>query len=151
MRGLAGTTKKIGDRCAECLATLTQHNAVARSAPRAGLNSYCRMCMNARSVLYAQRNPAKRLATAKRERDRLKATVVAAYGGACACCGVTHLEFLAIDHVAGGGSKHRKTISSPTPLRRLIIKQGFPKHYRILCHNCNSAIGWFGRCPHAGP
>ena len=26
---------------------------------------------------------------------------------------------------------------------------GFPKDkYRLLCHNCNQSMGWYGYCPH---
>src|SRR5262245_47553294 len=32
------------------------------------------------------------------------------YGTECACCGETHIEFLGIDHINGGGHKHRKEI-----------------------------------------
>lgn len=31
---------------------------------------------------------------------------------------------------------------------RWIKAQGFPKHLRLLCHNCNMAYGLYGRCPH---
>jgi hypothetical protein len=79
----------------------------------------------------------------------LKDEVIRAYGGKCDCCGETTPEFLALDHRYGGGTQHRKTVTSPTELRRLVIRQGFPDTYRLLCHNCNQAIGWFGSCPHA--
>jgi hypothetical protein len=26
--------------------------------------------------------------------------------------------------------------------------QGYPPGFRVLCHNCNMAIGLFGVCPH---
>lgn len=43
-------------------------------------------------------------------RQRARWFVIHAYGGACACCGESREPFLAIDHIAGGGNKHRKEI-----------------------------------------
>lgn len=64
----------------------------------------------------------------------------------CACCKETTLEFLALDHIHGGGRKHRQTIQ----MRwwEWLRKQGYPKGFRVLCHNCNQAIGVYGSCPH---
>jgi len=76
----------------------------------------------------------------------------------CWCCEEkSHIEFLAIDHIAG-----RKEMDSDTKLVKLgysssltggklqtwIIENNFPEGFRVLCHNCNSAIGFYGKCPH---
>jgi hypothetical protein len=29
-----------------------------------------------------------------------------------------------------------------------LARQGYPPGYRVLCHNCNSAYGYYGHCPH---
>lgn len=29
-----------------------------------------------------------------------------------------------------------------------IIRNKYPKGFRVLCHNCNQAIGSYGECPH---
>lgn len=78
---------------------------------------------------------------------RLRREVYAAYGGKCECCGEAHPFFLAIDHVNGGGERERKIRSTSGILLR-IRRLGFPNSYRLLCHNCNSAIGYYGTCPH---
>jgi len=65
----------------------------------------------------------------------------------CACCGEKYIEFLSIDHVAGGGSKHRKKIKVGD-FYFWLIKNNFPTGYRVLCMNCNSSIGFHGYCPH---
>ena len=47
----------------------------------------------------------------KRCRDnawKLKLDVIAAYGGACACCKISEHIFLTIDHIHGGGAQDRK-------------------------------------------
>lgn len=64
----------------------------------------------------------------------------------CDCCGEKNIEFLAIDHIDGGGGKHRKILKEYIPL--YLKKKGFPKGFRILCHNCNMSKGFYGYCPH---
>lgn len=64
----------------------------------------------------------------------------------CACCGITELEFLAIDHINGGGRKHLAQIGGC--LAHWLQQENFPKGYRVLCHNCNFALGRHGYCPH---
>ncbi len=71
---------------------------------------------------------------------------IAAYGGCCTCCGETQPEFLAIDHIDGGGGQHRKTIGGG--IVAYLIKNKFPDGFRVLCHNCNMALGIYGYCPH---
>ena len=80
----------------------------------------------------------------RRRRD----TVLAHYGGHCACCGETEREFLALDHIDGGGSKHRAEVGGGAHMVDWIIREGFPDGFRVLCHNCNQAIGYYGECPH---
>lgn len=75
--------------------------------------------------------------------------VVEFYGGTparCACCGETEYAFLSIDHLNGGGTKHRESIK--TNIYNWIIKNNFPDGFQILCHNCNQAKGYYGECPH---
>lgn len=65
----------------------------------------------------------------------------------CACCGERQLEFLSIDHVNGGGTKHRKKIGNKN-IYLWIVQNSYPDGFRVLCHNCNQAFGFFGYCPH---
>jgi len=74
--------------------------------------------------------------------------VVAHYGGRCVCCGETTFEFLALDHVNGGGDAQRREIGQGSAMIEWLIKHNFPPGYRLLCHNCNQAIGYYGACPH---
>lgn len=81
--------------------------------------------------------------------QRLRKEVLDHYGGACVCCGETTLQFLALDHKNGGGTKHRQELG----LRGSAIwawakRQGFPDMFQVMCHNCNQAIGYYGSCPH---
>lgn len=65
----------------------------------------------------------------------------------CRCCGENTYEFLAIDHINGGGTQHRKSLAN-APVVRFLIKNNFPEGYQVLCHNCNHAKHFYGQCPH---
>ena len=64
----------------------------------------------------------------------------------CDCCGENIYEFLAIDHIKGGGNKHRKKMTEM--IYTFLRRNNYPDGYRVLCHNCNQAIGYYGKCPH---
>ena len=84
----------------------------------------------------------------KRYRDRVRDECIEAYGGECACCGDGHKEFLSMDHIKGGGTKHRRILNGVN-FWWWLKKHGFPRDdYRLLCMNCNFALGKFGYCPH---
>lgn len=76
----------------------------------------------------------------------LRRKVLAHYGNQCMCCGEKTYEFLEIDHINGGGEKHRKEIGSH--IVEWAIKNNFPANLRILCANCNRSLGKFGVCSH---
>lgn len=82
----------------------------------------------------------------RRSRIRRRLRVIEYYGGKCRCCGEKDYEFLCIDHIKGGGRKHRDIVGANVD--RWIIKNKFPKGFRILCHNCNMSMGMYGYCPH---
>lgn len=71
---------------------------------------------------------------------------------ACNCCGESIYEFLTIDHINGGGNKHRIGMVSGRAgsgdFYRFLIKNNFPDGYQVLCFNCNNAKHMFKRCPH---
>ena len=64
----------------------------------------------------------------------------------CNCCGESTLEFMSIDHINGGGYKHKKSIGGD--MYGWLIRNNFPKGFQVLCHNCNLAKGFYGACPH---
>ena len=84
-----------------------------------------------------------------RQKRRLK--VLEHYGGKppkCACCGETILQFLTIDHINGGGRKEFKKVGYGTAFYSYLIKNNFPEGLQVLCYNCNTAKGFYGKCPH---
>lgn len=81
----------------------------------------------------------------------LKIEVWGHYGGRCACCGVDEKEFLTMDHINGGGAKHRKELrrSGSQHIYGWLKENNYPEGYRVLCMNCNFAHGMYGYCPHS--
>ena len=67
----------------------------------------------------------------------------------CACCGenLSH-KFLTLDHIEGRKAMNHKTGFGGDKLYRWCIKNKFPIGLQVLCWNCNSAKGLFGKCPH---
>jgi 5-methylcytosine-specific restriction endonuclease McrA len=59
----------------------------------------------------------------------------------CGCCGETDLNKLEIDHIAGGGKAHRKSIypcgAGGHVFYHWLKKQGYPEGYQTLCNSCN--------------
>jgi len=91
-------------------------------------------------------------ATSRALYARVREQVVQAYGGKCACCSEQRREFLAIDHKNGGGNKHRAMAGGyGLPFLLWLCRNGFPNECRLLCHNCNMALGIYGYCPHENP
>jgi len=80
-------------------------------------------------------------------RRKLKADAVNHYGGKCACCNETQIEFLTIDHINGGGNQHRKELNGRN-IYYWLKENGYPAGFQVLCCNCNMAKGWYGVCPH---
>ncbi len=81
-------------------------------------------------------------------RDRLIVEVMNAYGGCvCRCCGENEVAFLSIDHVNGGGRKHR-AVDKTGDIYSWLKRSKFPEGFQVLCMNCNWAKGKYGICPH---
>lgn len=68
----------------------------------------------------------------------------------CSCCGERYIEFLTIDHVHGNGASELRNLKlkGGRHFYSWLIKNNFPRGYRILCMNCNYSRGRHGFCPH---
>ena len=70
----------------------------------------------------------------------LKQEVLSYYGGGqCACvhCGEKRIACLSIDHIDGGGSKHRKKVlRSTSSFYTWLKRENYPEGYQTLCMNC---------------
>jgi hypothetical protein len=87
---------------------------------------------------------------------RMKLDVVTHYSKGklkCKCCGEQGIEFLTIDHIDGGGRKHRFAVFSDhdyggTRFYSYLKKNGYPDGFQVLCYNCNCGKGAGKVCPH---
>lgn len=120
----------------------------------------CRSARNRREQGVAARTrrtqEQRRMAAAESARRRhleRRALIIKTYGGHCACCGEDELAFLGMDHIAGGGNAHRRSLTSDGSIAGSprfyfwIIHNDFPDELQVLCHNCNFAKS-HGGCPH---
>lgn len=81
----------------------------------------------------------------------MRVAAIMAYGGPkCVCdhdgtpCGPKPMEWLALDHINGvkfGPSRRG------TAFMQYLKRNNYPKGIRVLCHNCNCALGFYGHCP----
>lgn len=136
-----------GSGCKQCRVTKDSYNKTRRSKLR--LSNLCWQC----------RRPAhnKSLCDACRARIRLKdleekVRAMRVYGnGSCSCCGECHLSFLSLDHVNGGGNRHRKQLGGSANIYKRLRQLGYPKDppLAVLCFNCNLGRQLNGGiCPH---
>lgn len=112
----------------------------------------CCSCHNKqRSPESIKRNRDKHNEYRKEYRQKVKATVVASYGGKCYCCGETNLDFLTIDHVNNDGAERkRKTSTEKTIFQHLYKREVDLDVYRVACFNCNCGrVRNNGVCPHS--
>jgi len=100
---------------------------------------------------YRKRHPGIASEQSKRYRLRTRIECLNHYSNGnpcCACCGESHIEFLGIDHIEGGGNKARRERGQGN-IYQWLKKRNYPSGYRVLCHNCNMSIGFYGYCPHS--
>lgn len=85
------------------------------------------------------KNKEKHSANTRKNHKNQKIEVLEHYGGKCACCGESQIDFLAIDHIDGGGNEHRRElgISNGTSFYSWLKRENFPPGFQVLCHNCN--------------
>ncbi len=69
----------------------------------------------------------------------------------CACCGSDDFDSLTIDHIEGGGNRHRNLIfngnvCSGSPFHLWLRENGYPYGYQVLCKRCNCSKGITNKC-----
>jgi hypothetical protein len=79
--------------------------------------------------------------------NKIKKLVIDYYGGACTCCNETNIDTLTVDHIDGGGNKHRKEVGFG--IAAWLKRNNFPLGFQVLCFNCNCGRHInSGVCPH---
>jgi len=106
-------------------------------------------CYNNKINQYKER----RKDSSKLTRIRIKCIVMDHYGGKCNCCSEPRIEFLTIDHIEGGGNKHRLKLfnnhnQSGYRFYQWLKQNNFPKGFQVLCWNCNATKHYYNQCPH---
>lgn len=71
----------------------------------------------------------------------------------CICCGENIIGFLTIDHINGGGNKHRRDLGmknvAGVNFYSWLKRNDFPTGYQVMCFNCNCGRSRVrGECPH---
>ena len=89
------------------------------------------------------KNREKRIQNSKEGYQRLKKEILIYYGNGklvCVKCGFNDIRALTIDHIKGGGHKHRKKqgVNSGIEFYCWLRKNSFPSGYQTLCANCQS-------------
>ena len=123
--------------CSLCKIEKEDIQFCSRGIKRTGLSAYCKSCL---SISDRSLN------------KKIKIEAFEKYGGVCcACCGITELSFLSLDHEDNSGSVHRKQMgTSGTRLYRWLKRYNWPNlNLRVLCFNCNLGRQINkGVCPH---
>lgn len=118
------------------------------------IESACIECENIKSRERWARKPEwrhRQKSYHQKRREVLREKIIKHYGGKCTCphCPETNVAFLTIEHMNGGGTKHRKD-RGELGVYKDIIDRGFPDDITILCYNCNcgKAHQKDNVCPH---
>ncbi len=111
-------------------------------------NSKCLQCGKKRDshLVRCSKCQKYKLRMARKRSREIKKEFIRVYGGKCECCSENRWEFLSLDHVQGGGRKDSHL--NRNTMYKIAMENHDKSTYRLLCMNCNTAIGFYGYCPH---
>lgn len=94
--------------------------------------------INADHRRWYARNKDKAYANSRKHILKLYSDIYKRYGAICVRCGFADRRALQIDHINGGGTRHRKTFKNDYNYYRFVrdAPEGF---FQILCANCNAS------------
>ena len=103
---------------------------------------YCKTCQGERAKQYYRDNYQHYKWVTQKRNMKIKVEVFSHYSNStpvCATCGETDILVLCLDHINGGGSKHRKILGvvGGAAFYRKLRKDEYPTGYQVLCANCN--------------
>ena len=115
-------------------------------------NAHMRECQDPEKQQRAKREWSKANPHVARDWYRnIRKETIELLGGECNCCGESEFMFLAIDHIQGGGRKHRTQKKGGGNYQVDILKRikAGSRDFQLLCHNCNMGKHLNdGVCPH---
>lgn len=114
-------------RCPKCKTVKAIAGFYVSRSSADGLSSWCVTCMRERGA---------------ESRQKLRAEVLAYFGGRCQHCDFGDPRALQVDHVDGDGHIDRKTMSRGPTLAEI---EASPQRFQLLCANCN----WIKRAEQA--
>ncbi len=139
------TNHKYCGRCQQTKTFMSFHKDITTFDKH---DSCCKSC---KQKLYKENKRRFKL-NHKQYQHRLKIEVIKHYGNICSCCGEDCIAFLQIDHINGGGNKHRLAVVGSKQggysFYLWLRRNNFPKGFQVLCANCNMAKSYWGECPH---
>lgn len=127
-------------RCHKCTKTLHVLEFSQDIKTVDGLQKRCNICNNEMR---------------KQQRAQLRLDALKHYSNGalkCDCCPESHIEFLCLDHINGGGTEHRRQLGggmkNGSGIFQWVKKHNYPEGLRVLCHCCNMSLAFYGYCPH---
>lgn len=126
--------------CRVCGITLTLENEYPSNARNR--HNLCKMCSNSLAKTWRKEHPGIHPLYVKRVEERVRRNVFYHYSGgsmSCADCSNGDVDVLTIDHVHGGGRKHRECVSrgkGGVAFYRWLIRENYPEGYAVRCMNC---------------
>lgn len=126
--------------CRSCQVNKPLSGFYKSNTSKIGYASECKLCAKVRLYNYSQAHPEKRREWTIKTRAKIKLDVCTHYGGGeaqCVRCEEVRLACLSIDHIEGGGRKHREELRRQgIEFYRWLKHQGYPEGYQTLCMNC---------------
>lgn len=123
-------------RCCRCKKLQWAKNFSVDRSRKRGRRPICRECVAADRL----KNLKGARAQGRKWWAKLKKQIFDHYGHKCARCGFDEPDALSIDHIHGGGNRHRKQLKNSAAFYPDIIRNGFPDGYRTLCLNCQFIV-----------
>ena len=135
--------------CKRCKQEKLIEKFTAHASTKDRLQTWCKDCCNEirriaraeKKGYYAterERYREKHLVSCKRLYYKKRKQVIEHYcpdGGKCVKCGFNDIRALSVDHINGGGSKHRKELNGVS-IYKWLVDNDFPPGFQILCMNC---------------
>lgn len=122
--------------CKRCELTKPSNDFSNSSRYNDGFEIYCKPCRVELQCQVQQRHP--RRDYHKKWHASQKETAIAYYSNGemkCSKCKLDDIRALTIDHINGGGQKHREEIKC-TSIYRWLINHNYPAGFQVLCMSC---------------